>query len=347
MFWDGYRRVGDRSVARSHAHSTHAPQRWTAGIIVTALTIALALSTVVTAGDASARHRRQVDPAGGSHHVGGAVATPTATPSPTPTPTVSAQKIAQFGNWGTPAQFLALMKDMSIDVIEMAAGTYFGWHLFFDVDRTARPLTVRPAAGATVIFDDSGGETSDGLFYPGWSSYTSNITFQGPFQVTNYVIGQTGLVSTAWVANLTFNRFVVKGTTAPTTNGQTAWAVYVSSDGTHRGSNLTFNDWNVDNSQSGHKVSGLQIYHTPQAVGISALRWTVTGGFWGIVGRGDATAVVIDGWTIGNTVYPFDSDSGESGRGPAGTVSNMTSTGSANAPIITSPMVDGGGNSWN
>jgi hypothetical protein len=231
------------------------------------------------------------------------------------------------------------MKDMSVDVIEMQPGTYRGWHLWFDIDRTARPLTVRPAAGGTVIFDDAGGQTHQGLFYAGWSGYTSNITFQGPFQITNYSIGQTGLVSTDWAADLAFNGFTVRGTTAPSTNGQTAWAVYVSSDGTHRGTNLTFNDWNVDSSQSDHKVSGLQLYHTPQAIRVTALRWKVTGGYWGFVGRGNATGVTIEGWTITHCIVSFDSN------GPAGVVKNMHAS-TSGSPTIMRPMVDGGGNVW-
>jgi len=277
--------------------------------------------------------RTPTPPPGGS-------ATPTPTPTPTPAPIIPGQKVVQFGTSGTQAQFLALMKNMSIDVIEMQPGTYRGWHLSFDVDRTARPLTVRPAAGGSVVFDDAGGQTHQGLFYAGWSSYTSHITFQGPFQITNYSIGQTGLVSTAWVADLAFNGFTVRGTTAPSTNGQTAWAVYVSSDGTHRGTNLTFNDWDVDNSGTSPTVNGMQLEHSPQAIGVTALRWTVKGGYWGFVGRADATGVDIEGWTISGTSGPsFDSE------GPAGIVKNMHAT-TSGAPIIQSPMVNGGGNVW-
>jgi hypothetical protein len=265
------------------------------------------------------------------------------TATPILTSSSSTLGIVQFTPSGTQAQFLALMKDMTIDAIEMQSGTYRGWHLFFDVDRTARPLVIRPAAGATVVFDDAGGRTADGLFYPGWTSYTSNITFQGPFQITNYVIGQTGLVSTAWAANLAFNGFTVRGTTAPTTNGQTAWAVYVSSDGAHRGTNLTFNDWNVDNTSSaaGHEVNGLQLYHTPQAVGVTALRWRIAGSNSAMTLYGDATGIDVEYWTITNSDYAVKSDGIA-----AGVLRNNTATGSTYAPIIQSPLVDGGGNAW-
>jgi hypothetical protein len=232
------------------------------------------------------------------------------------------------------------MKNMSIDVIEMTPGTYRGWHLSIDIDRTARPLTIRPVSGGTVAFDDTGGTTQEGLLYPGWHGYTSNITFQGPFQITNYTIGQTGLISTAWASQMAFNGFTVRGTTAPTTNGQQAWAAYVSSDGIHRASDLTFDDWDVDNTGTSPTVNGLQLEHAPQADGVTALRWTVKGGRWAFVGRLDATAVDVEGWTISGVAYSsFDSE------GPAGIVSNMHVT-TSGPPIIDSPMVDGGGNSW-
>jgi hypothetical protein len=259
-------------------------------------------------------------------------------PAPKPRKTASNQKIVQFPLSGSQSSFEALMKDMSIDVIDMAPGTYHGWHLEFSINRTARPLTIRPARG-TVIFDGTGSSSHEGLITAGWSGYAAHITFSGPFQINNYTIGQTGLIITDWASYLTFDGFSVRGTKAPSTNGQTAWAVYISSDGTHHGSHLTFDYWNVDSSASGHKVSGMQLYHTPQAAGVTALHWTVTGGFWGFVGRGNATGVTIEYWTIKNCTVSFDSN------GPAGVVKYVHAS-SSGGPTIRSPMVNGGGNTW-
>lgn len=272
-------------------------------------------------------------------------------PVPPPVEPPPVAGVAHFPGIGANTQeaFLALVADMAIDVIEMAAGTYSGWHdLAVNVDRTSRPLLVRPAAGAAVIWDGNAG-SGDGLFYPGWSSKCAYITFDpagtgGSFTIQNFALTQTGLISTAYVDHFAANGFRVVNCTAPTTNGQTAWAVYVATDGTHRGNAQTFNDWTFDTGSDG-KVNGLQLYHAPQATGVTALRWKVNQNVstrcrWGFVGRHDATGVVIDGWQIAHTVYPFDS------QGPAGTVSHMTSTDSTNPPIIDSPMTDGGGNSW-
>jgi hypothetical protein len=233
------------------------------------------------------------------------------------------------------------MKDMTVDVIELQGGTYRGWHVDVGtVDRAARPLTVRPAQGAAVVFDASGDSNPDGLFYFGWNSYASYITFTGPFTVQNYHLGDTGVIWTGYVRNLTFNGFVLRNVTAPySTNPSNAHSLYISSDGTHRGTNIVANDWNVDVSASGHRVTGLHMYHTPQAAGVTALRWTITGCYWGFVGRGDATSVAIDSWSISDCSISFDSS------GPQGVVRNMRATNSG-TPIIKSPMVDGGNNVW-
>ncbi len=84
-----------------------------------------------------------------------APADPTAQPAPTSTATPAPpdadgradrasaaggtrRQVVEFPLSGSQSQFVALMKDMSIDVIEMDPGTYHGWHLF--IDSTARPV---------------------------------------------------------------------------------------------------------------------------------------------------------------------------------------------------------------
>ena len=273
------------------------------------------------------------------------VSTNTPTATPTPTITNNSQKIVQFPSSGTQPQFEALMKDMSIDVIEMQAGTYSGWNLVMNIDRTSRPLIIRPASGATVIFDGTGDGSGDGPFYfgdsySGGNYYASNITFDGSngiFRIQNYSIGATGLVWMQYVHNITMSNFQVRNITGAA-GGMTSHVVYVSTDGIHAPTNLTFDNWDVQ--LTGQLVSALQIYHTPApAQEVTALNWTVSGCHWGFVGRYAATNVNIEGWTISNCAISFDS------QGPSGTVKNMHATNSG-APIIQSPMVDGGGNVW-
>lgn len=97
---------------------------------------------------------------------------PTAAPTLTrPAATAERSEIVTFGPTGTAAALVVLMIDMTVDVIEVAAGTYSGWHLggsgepVFAFSRKARPLLVRPAPGAAVIWDGSGVPQGDGWFY--------------------------------------------------------------------------------------------------------------------------------------------------------------------------------------
>ena len=285
-----------------------------------------------------------------------AVAPVPATPRPTPTataaPTLSGQKVVQFGPSGTQAQFVSLMKDMTVDVIELEAGTYKGWHLGASggvvISRAARPLLVRPAPGAAVVWDDTGGTSGDAWFYVGsWnvaSHVTDYITFDpagtgGSFTIQNYALGQQGLVSTFWVDHVAFNGFHTRGITG-LAGGSTSWTVYVSSDGLHRSSSIVVNDWDVGPS-AGKNVSGLQTYHDPQIQGVSAARWKIDGSHIAVLSWGDASRVDIEGWTITNCDYAVSTDGVA-----AGILKNNTATGSTNAPIIKAPFVDGGGNSW-
>ncbi len=83
----------------------------------------------------------------------------TATPPPVTPP---GQIVRQCPASYTSSQFVAMMRDMTLDVIELPAGTRT-WPLTFvkDLSRKARPLTVRSLPG--VIFDGAGG--SGGLLH--------------------------------------------------------------------------------------------------------------------------------------------------------------------------------------
>lgn len=246
------------------------------------------------------------------------------------------------------AGFVIALGDMSIDTLKITAGTYTNWHdIAIDIDRTSRPLLVMPAGGGDVIWNLNDG-SGDGLFYSGWNSLCAYIKFSAAlctdsskFQITNFNLTQTGLISTDHADHIEFSDFHCTGTTAPSTNGLTAWHVYCSSDGTHIGTNMIFNRWYADSSSGtvGHRSNGLQFYHTPGPVGVTAIGWTAISGYWGMVGR-TGSGLDIEGWNIQNTTVPFDAG------GSGGIVKNMTSTGSGGGPVINGGMSDGGGNSW-
>jgi hypothetical protein len=282
------------------------------------------------------------------------LATPTAI-----APVPGGGTIASFPTTGgTAAAFLALASNMNIDTIEMAAGTYkwptLGLTTRYTVNRSSRPLLVRPAAGATVIWDGTG-IGGDGWFYCGdWttggSSIASYLTFDpagtgGSFNLQNYTLGQHGLVQTEWTSHCTFNGFNVTGCTG---QGGTSWCIYVSSDGTHRGDNLTFRNWNFSgsgntmgffqsfsnyNSDTGLPTSCVVNSNTIDHAYVALLAW----GDSGTTGAG----FTFNGNVMTHCTYALDfKDSA------TGTYLNNTSTGSLNSSILTAAgMTNGGGNS--
>jgi hypothetical protein len=123
-------------------------------------------------------------------------------------------KVVAF-NGGSASAFVTLCKDLTIDVIEMAGGTYPGWAAFLDVDRTsAHPLLIRPKAGAAVVWDGTG-TTNTPPFRIGWSTKASYITFDpagtgGSFTAQNYKLGKAGLIMGRYFDHLTFNGLIVR-----------------------------------------------------------------------------------------------------------------------------------------
>lgn len=262
--------------------------------------------------------------------------------------------VKQFTTAMSQANFLTMMADMSIDVIEMQGGTYQDWQIGdgtrFKLSRAARPLLIRPAPGADVVFDGAGITNGDGWFYCGdWteggSTITDYITFDpigtgGTFTIQNYDLDQSGLVNTLWTDHVAFNGFRVRSCTGAA-GGSTSWCVYVQSDGTHRGSNLTFNNWDVVGAVD-KTLSGFQTYHEPNADGITVKDWVISSAHNAMVGYDDATGIIFDGWTVTDCDYPVNTDGVATGI-----VRNCVGLGNTLAPLIQAPFVDGGGNSWN
>lgn len=208
------------------------------------------------------------------------------------------------------SDFEALVAAMTCDVIELAAGTYHNWHLRhgLDVDRSSRPLWVRPAPGAAVVWDNAGeGGDATGLAYFGFDHYTSDITFYaagtgGSFTIQNYDIGDTGIVATAYANNIVFNDVTVRNCNGRITTS--SHCVYVSTDHVHRGSNLYFDNWDVD--VTNHVINAMQTFGSPNADGIHFRNWAVRGTnrvayYWG-----DGTGLDVAGITVENVNIVFD-----------------------------------------
>jgi hypothetical protein len=321
-------------------------------------------------------------PVGPMGPAGGTVSPPVVPPV-TPPPTGTA-KVVQFAAAGSPSSFLSAMAVGTTDVIELGPGAYPSWHLWFNIDRTARPLLVCPAnpaisaaraaawiagpaawkawkatqppytktAGAQIVF--SGDESGDGFLYPGWNNagLTAHITFDavgGTITLTGFILSQTGLCSTAWVETFEASGFITHNITAPSTNGSTAWNTYASSDGiqAHNGKNVTFDDWEIhlEDDPLG-KVNGHQVYHAVgyMVAGYTNQRTKITGNPAAKPQWGFVLEYDATGVLVSDGTITNCQLPFDS-RGPAGVVKNMKAVG-CGQPIIDAPMVDGGGSSW-
>lgn len=277
-------------------------------------------------------------------------------PPPTNPPPVSGGGvIRQFPGSGSNSQaaFEAMMADMSIDTIEIAAGTYFNWHINSkSLSRKTRPLLVRPAPNAAVIWDDTGGGTGTtgflafgALFGPGTPTVASDyITFDsrgtgGSFTIRNYNLGSFGLIYLGWFDHLQFNGFTIRNCSG---TGGLSHSLYVASDDVHTSTNLVANDWNIAGSPN---LTGFQTYHQPNVNGFVAQNWMVDNVWRAAYIWANAKNVTVNGWTINNTARVFDTY-----ETSTGVISNCHSiNGGVIAPgkgdWLNLNILDGGGNS--
>lgn len=188
--------------------------------------------------------------------------------------------VVSFALAGTVATFLALLADETIDIIEMASGTYTWATVDVDIARV-HPVIIRPVDGGTVTF--SGAITSEdqrGQFEFGeGANQCSNMDFEGPFIFTGYTLGQIGIIWMQNVRHLKFNNVTVVSSSYGASGGPyTSWAVYISSTSAgYHSEDVELNDWTVD--------CGAKVLSALQVIGgrnITAARWKVTGAWFAI-----------------------------------------------------------------
>ncbi len=214
---------------------------------------------------------------------------------------VLTQRVVAF----TPSQkgsvFLALLKDESVDVIELD-GTYHLPYTRINVDRT-RPILVRPAAGATVIMSGSaiGG---DPQFEFGEGGTAGNITMQGLI-FDGFILAQSGIIQAKDAHDITLNDMIVRNCRANGTYAQPwhAWAVYVSSNATVHVTNLTLDRWTVDGSAG--QMGALQVCG---GLRVTARGWSVSNARYAVYAtrtQSPLTDFVLDDWTISGSGAPM------------------------------------------
>jgi len=249
--------------------------------------------------------------------------------------------IKQFTTAMSQSDFATMVADMTIDVIEMAAGTYQDWHLcYLDVDRSTRPLLIRPAPGAAVVWDGTTDMSTDGVFTFGSVTVAKYITFDpegtgGSFTIQNYNIGETGLVNPENCQHITVNGFRIRSCNDSANSGSTRWVVYCKSNGTAGPSDLMMDDWDSDSDTGDGYMNHLQVDAVTRG---TFKNWRVKGGAFGVhVGSG-STVIIIDGF-----VFDTVDDTINNGYGSTMLVRNCGAVGSGGVTWDAN-TVDGGGN---
>jgi hypothetical protein len=230
--------------------------------------------------------------------------------------------------WGN---FLTYMRDETIDVIELANGTYTSGAVI-NVSRT-NPITVRPAAGATPTW-------TSGTFLFGNGGFAKNITMQG-MRLNNYAIGSTGIFWLGNCTDITLNSMTVTGITSSTVTYQ-SFALYCSWDAGIPPQRVRADGWTVTGSGT-RSFSAFQAVHAA-GNSFTASNWTVDNVGYAIYITDNWTNVTLNNWTINNAGVSAGTPSSVFIGGATGTYSNVHITNSITARWGT--MTDGGGNTF-
>ena len=238
---------------------------------------------------------------------------PTATPAPTappapPAPPSPGQKIVQFSACVTASQFLILTKDVTVDVIEMASGSYPWDNVKIDVDRTARPLTIRPASGATVTFTGNGSTTAGILFF-GLNSATKWITMDGVtpggFTFSGIALAQAGVFEVRSSDHLTLRNMTFKNLSRDATYSDKAyksWAAYVSTAGGRNNDHLLIDRWTLLAPAVYRDVSAIQVASSVVPNGsITLTNITMTKYAYGFYDEVPTANLLLDTWNLTDT----------------------------------------------
>jgi hypothetical protein len=262
-----------------------------------------------------------------------------------PALTTPSQRIVSFTTSDTGSTFLNLLADETVDVIEMAAGTYALPEIDIDVNRT-RLVVVRPAPNATVIMSGAKARGNPQFMF-GFNGTAGNITMQN-FVFDGFVLAQQGIVQGFNCHDITLNGMTVRNSRCNGTSAQPyqSWAIYLTASPTVVPTNFTANGWTVDGSA--RRMGMLQVYGGNH---ITATGWSVSNAYYAVYAsgsRGPLSDLVLDNWSIANSGAPAWGYTNVSVamEDLSGRFSNMQGTASGVLKNVGSPrMTDGGGNS--
>lgn len=280
----------------------------------------------------------------------------------TGTITVSSSSVTTLSSSNTKAQFLTKVADMTIDVIELTSGTYTWQDVHVDTDRTARPLTIRPALGATCNF--VGPATTTGIVFSfGHVSFARHITMDGRpggtgdgsgFIFKDMDIPQAGVIECRGATDCTFKYLTFQNLSRDLSGGATpaaykSWCFYISGAGAGNCDDIIVDNCWFKAPAVYRDYSGIQVASSGShgTVTISNVR-EMTNYHYAFAADVPITNLVLENWVMTDCGRTANASSIRilSGTDVDGSYTNIDATLSepfVNAGIGT--MTDGGGNS--
>lgn len=257
----------------------------------------------------------------------------------------------------TPAQVAAYAANTGIDVIEFAAGTYHNWRACDLPDRTGHPLTLRPAAGARVVFDAAGdgsyGDRAFGLLVSGGGFITFDGSYGGGrFAFQHYLLAQTGLFLVYQTHDLVFRGMDFSNIGAnANSNGQSSHLFYVARDCY----NISISDVSArlmrraDEPLATGGANGIQLYTGGAGAAIHDVTIsdvTVQDAGWALVARNATSGLTVNRLHAVDCGYESVPAAVDFGTDCTGTVLNSSAQSSVATASILGAMTDGGNNNW-
>ena len=264
----------------------------------------------------------------------------------------AAPNVARLTSADSEATFLSKTLDMTIDVIELAAGDYDWQDVHIDVDRTSRPLAIQTAVGAEVNFVGPA-TTTGSIFYLGNSTMTKWVTFDGSLGAMvfkDFALAQSGVIEPRGTDHCTFKGLTFQNLSrdgAYATHPYQSWCFYISGAGSGGNDHLLIDQCRFAAPAVARDISAIQVASSGSHGAITITNvLEMTNYDYGFYAEQPTSALTLNNWTMDNTGNsPTPASIRFTAAAISGSYSNITATSSD--PLLddsTGTMVDGGGN---
>lgn len=253
----------------------------------------------------------------------------------------AAEQITSLTSANSAANFLTAVADMTINVIELAAGNYNWQAVVVPTDRTARPLTIRPALGATLNFigpASSNGiifQIGDGTHTPKWITFDGHDRLGGGAWVfKDFLLAQSGVFEPRGSDHITLRNLTFQNLDRDagfTTNPNQSWIMYASGAGTGFNDNLVVENCLLSAPATSKNISAFAIQSSGTFGTVTIRNITgMTNYDFGLYCERQIANIDVHDWTMVNVrdpAGPYSMRLASAAVSMAGAIYNITGTG--------------------